>query len=440
MLDRLKLGVKNIIDKVKNSIFIDRKLIEEIVKELQRSLLQADVDVELVLKLTEEIKKEVITKKTNVEKKELLIKLVHDKLIEILGSKEYNLKLEKKKNQTIMLVGLYGSGKTTSSAKIALYYKKRGFKTCMVGLDIHRPAAIEQLKQLAEKIDVPVFYEKGKDAVKIWKSIRQKIKLYDIVIIDTAGRHSLDESLVNEIKQLHKEVHPTHTLLVIPADIGKTAKTQAKKFAEVGIDGVIITRMDGSAKGGGAITSCKEANAKVMFIGTGEKLNDIETFSPTRFVSRVLGFGDLTSLIEKINLALESKDKKRLEKIKQNGFTLEDFYEQIKSMQKMGPLSKIAELIPGLGNFKIPKGMFKVQEEKLKKWKYAIDSMTPKERANPEKIDSSRIQRIAKGAHITTTEIRELLKQYKLIKQMLGKGMDEKKISRLAGRFGLKVS
>ena len=215
-------------------------------------------------------------------------------------------------------------------------------------------------------------------------------------------------------------------ILVMAADIGKTAKKQAQEFKKAGrVSGVFVTRMDGTAKGGGVLVSCAEVEAPVLFLGTGEKLQDIETFSPTAFVSRLLGMGDLEALLEKAKTAIEDKDKKKIEKNLEEGkFSLMDMYDQIKAMQKMGPLGKIAELIPGLGGMKLPEGILDVQESKMKKWKFAIDSMTKKERENPEILTSSRIARISKGSNVPTNEIREMLKQHKLIKGFVGKSKD----------------
>lgn len=436
-MDRLKSSIKNIISKISSAIFVDKKLIDEITKELQRGLLQADVDVEIVLKLTDEIKRIAASEKTSISKKELLIKLIYDKLTEILGKEKTELEFKKKKHQRVMLVGLYGCGKTTTSVKLAFYYKKRGFKVAVVGLDVHRPAAQEQLGQLAEKAGVTYFIAKTDTAIQSWEEVKEKVNEYEIVFIDTAGRHSLDEELKQELKQLYEVIKPNYVILVIPADIGQIAKEQAKGFNKImPIDGIIVTRMDGSARGGGAITSCVETGTAVIFIGTGEKIKDIEAFDPTRFIARVLGMGDIEGIIEKIKLSIEKETEKKLKKKLEEGkFTLDAFYEQIKALQSVGPLNKLIDLIPGLNNVKLPSSIFQVQEKKMKKWKYIIDSMTPEERDNPEILNASRIQRIAKGASVTASEVREMLKYYKMIRQMIGK-YDEKSLSKLARRLG----
>jgi len=454
MLNKLGDALKKTLNRIAGAIFLDKKIIEDIIYELKRSLLEADVDTKIILELCDKIRAKANEKIEGLEKKEQLIKLIHDELAAILGKEEHELKIDRKKRPfKIMLLGLYGSGKTTQAVKLALYYGKRGFKCCVIGLDVHRPAAPEQLEQLAKSIDVACFIDKQeKNPGAIWKKFSEKTKKYDVVIVDTAGRDVLSGELITELKSLRKEIAPEKTLLVMPADIGKAASSQAKGFAEAcTVDGVIITRMDGTAKGGGALASCSETKSPVVFIGTGERLQDIETFEPSAFVSRLLGMGDLKGLLEKANLAMdEGEQEKMKERMEEGKFTLDDLYSQIKAMQKMGPLSKMAEMIPGMGNIggsmkeKLPQ-IFDVQEAKLKRWKFAIDSMTPEERENPETLNSSRVTRIAKGSNTPTNEIREMIKQHKLMKEMmtgsaasgLASGqLDQRTMQKLAKKFG----
>jgi len=344
---------------------------------------------------------------------------------------------------------------TTTSSKIASYYSKRGFKVAILGLDVHRPAASEQLEQLGKKIKIPVFIDKTeKKALNIYKKYKREFDDFDLVIIDTAGRHSLDKELVDEIKALGKEIKPDYTILVIQADIGQAAKTQASEFQKaVNINGVIITRMDSTAKGGGALTACKETNAPVFFIGTGEKTEDFESFNPESFVSRLLGLGDLEGLLEKVQSAVDEKYQKNLKsRLEEGKFNLYDFQEQIKQMSGMGSFSKLIGMIPGLGKAKIPDNLLGTQEEKLKKWQHIINSMTKQEIDNPEIIEkqTSRLGRIAKGAGTTTTDVRQLIKQYKLLKDMAtgmsdmsdfdpSQGLSQKQMQKLAKKFGKKM-
>ena len=459
MLDKLGASLKDAMNKIAGAIFLDKKLIDEICLELKRALLEADVDLKIANELIEKIKKKANEDIKGVEKKEQLVKLIHDELVNILGEETFEIKIDKKaKPFKIMLLGLYGAGKTTHAEKLAFYYSKRGFKTCVLGLDVHRPAAPEQLEQMAEKANVKSFVDKEeKNVMAIYEQYKEKIKKFDLCIVDTAGRDVLSADLIKEIKMLYDEIKPNEVFLVVPADIGKAAKEQAIGFSKAcKITGVIITRIDGTAKGGGALISCAETNSKVYFIGVGEKVPDLELFEPSGFVSRLLGMGDLRALIEKTRSAIDEKEQKKFEsRLKEGKFTLVDFCDQIKNMQKMGPLDKMAELIPGLGSLggsigkKLP-DMFNVQEGKMKKWRFAIDSMTEKERENPDLLDSSRISRISKGSNVSANEIRELIKQYKLVKEFAVGGlgssmqgmdgkMDQKTLQKLAKKFGRKM-
>lgn len=455
MLDKLGDTLKNAIKKLASAIFVDTKLIDDICHELRRALLEADVDTKTVQQLIEKIKEKAQEKVQGLEKKEHLVKLIYDELTKILGKESKEIKPDKKQRPfKIMLLGLYGCGKTTTAAKLAFYYSKRGMKTCLLGLDVHRPAAPEQLEQLAKKANLPYFIDKEeKNSLAIWKKFQGKLKHYDLVIIDTAGRDVLNNALIHEINSLYHEIKPELVILTIAADIGKASSSQAQGFKKAcPINGVIITRLDGTAKGGGALVSCAETNSNVLFIGTGEKLQDIETFDPSSFVSRLLGMGDIRGLLEKAKLAIEEKEQKKMKaRLEEGKFTLSDLYNQLKAMQSMGPLNKIAEMIPGLGSVKTKMpGMLDVQEAKMKRWKYAIDSMTPSERENPELLNSSRIARISKGSNVPTNEIRELIKQYKVIKELISgasaKGMglasgqiDQKTLQKLAKKFGRRM-
>jgi len=456
MLSGLGNALKKTFDKISGSIFLDKKTIDAIVKELQRGLIEADVNVALVAEISKKIREEASEEKIKgkgIDRKEHLVKLLHDEILQMLGGEKKELELKKKTK--IMMLGLYGSGKTTTSGKLALYYSKRGKNPCLLGLDVHRPAAADQLEQIGSKIKIPVFIDKKeKNPIEIYKSFEKEIENHDLVIIDTAGRHSLDQELVEEIKKLKEEINPDYVLLVIPADIGQAAKKQASEFQQACyINGVVITRMDSSAKGGGALTACKETSAPVFFIGTGEKMGDIETFNPASFISRILGLGDLESLVEKVKTSLEfdeKKQKKLQKKLQEGKLDLRDLQQQLKSMQGMGSLSKIAEMIPGLGKAKIPEGMLGAQEDKLKKWQNAIDSMTQEEIENPEILEkqTSRLKRIAAGSGTTTTDIRQLIKQYKLLKEFASgnisdidpsQGLSQKQMMKLAKKFGKKM-
>ena len=450
MLEKLGEVLKKATNKIANAIFLDKNLVDSIVRDLQRALIEADVSINLVKKLSDKIKKAALDERIKgIEKKEHIIKLLHDELVNILG--EYKqLKLQKKQNK-IMLLGLYGAGKTTTIAKLGNYYAKRGHKVALLGLDVHRPAAKEQLMQLAKQNKLNSFVDMNENsAIKTWEKFKPKLEKYDLILIDTAGRHNLDKELIKEIKELGKKIKPTETILVMPADIGQAAKQQAEDFKKaLNITGVIITRMDSTAKGGGALTACAETNAPVYFITTGEKINDIEEFNPESFLSRLLGMGDLASLIEKIQSVTGEKEQKALqEKLSQGKISLEEVVEQTKSMNAMGGMSKLKSMIPGFGKAKISEDKLSAQEQKIAKWEHILKSMTPQEKENPELFDKepSRITRVAKGAGVNKTDIKSLLKQYKMLSDLIkeqanldmSKGMSQKQMQKLMKKFGKK--
>ncbi|MFC1697303.1 signal recognition particle receptor subunit alpha [Nanoarchaeota archaeon] len=423
VLENLGESLKNTLSKIAKSIFVDEKLINELVKDIQRALLQSDVNVKLVFELANTIKTRALKEDaaTGLTKKEHLINIVYEELTNFLGKEAKPIDITKSPTK-IMAVGLFGNGKTTTIGKLAKYYVKRGKKVCTVGLDVHRPAAVEQLQQISRQVKVPCFVEKGeKDPIAIWKKYEEEINKHDIILVDTAGRDVLSEDLIQELNFLNKIIQPDETLLVISADIGQAAEKQARGFNETAnITGVVITKLDGTAKGGGALIACSVTGAPVKFIGVGEKPDDLESFNPKGFVGRLLGMGDLEALLEKAKGAISDENAEDLGKRFLKGdFNLIDLYEQMSAVKKMGPLSKVLDLVPGMGQMKLPKEMIAGQEGKLKKWKFAMDSMTKEELEDPEQIDANRIDRISKGSGMGAGEIRELLKQYKKSKKLM---------------------
>jgi len=440
MLDNLGKNLSNLIRKLVTGTTIDKKSVEEILTDLKRILLESDVDMALTDELVGNIRKKCLEEKlpAGLTLREHALKVIYEELVKLLGEKPVEL-IGKKR---IMLVGLFGSGKTTTIAKLARYLQKQGLRPALVALDYHRPAAPAQLQQLGKQIGVPVHVNEGKDPYAAAKEGMKKFEKYDTLIFDTAGRDALDKALAEELKELGEIIKPDEVLLTIPADLGKVARKQSEEFHKlVGITGVAITKMDGTAKAGGALAATAVTGAKVKFIGTGEKINEFEVYNPERFVSRLLGLGDLQTLLEK---AKEAEIKKEsVEKIVEGTFSLQDFYEQIQAMQKMGPLTKVAEMIPGLGMMKLPEGLMEEQEEKMKHFKHIIDSMTKQEKEDPSIINASRIKRISKGSGRPESEVRELLKQYeqakKLMKSMGGKaGLQRGALKQLAKQFGFK--
>jgi len=443
VLEKLGSSLKNTLSKIAKSMFVDEKLINELVKDIQRALLQADVNVKLVFELTNKIRERIKSEKDvkGLTKKEQLINIVYEELVNFLGKEAYKIEV-KGKPFKIMLVGLFGSGKTTTAGKLARFFTKRGSKVALVGLDIHRPAAMDQIEQVGKGANVPVFLNKvEKDPIKIWKQYEDEYSKYDVLIVDTAGRDALSKDLIKEIEGINKEIKAQERLLVISADIGQAAQKQAQQFHDsCDVTGVIATKMDGTAKAGGALSACAVTEAPIKFIGVGEKIEDLELFNPPGFVGRLLGMGDLEALLEKAKEAITEEEAEDLGKrLLKGDFTLIDLYEQMEAMSKMGPLSKVVEMIPGFGQLKMPKDMLKVQEGKLKKWKVAMQGMTKEELEDPEILSSSRIERIAKGSGVTTGIVRELIKQYrqskKMIKMMKGKGDVNKLMKKMQGKM-----
>lgn len=416
MLDSLSSKLRESLERLARLGVVDKTAVEELVRDIQRALLAADVDVELVFQLSEQIKDKALQEKipSGLTRKEHVIKVVYEELTNILGKEKPAVELKPKK---ILLIGLFGSGKTSTAAKLARFYQKKGLKPALVCCDTVRPAAFEQLQQLAAKIDVPFYGEKSeKNPSNVLKNALAKVH-GDVLIVDSSGRNALDSGLIKEIKSISDLLNPDERILVLPADIGQAAREQANAFHEaLGVTDVIVTKLDATAKGGGALTACYETGAKVKFITIGETTEDMELYDPQKFVARLIGFPDLETLLEKAKSAL---DEKKAEKIVKGDFDLEDFYSQVEGMQKMGPLSGVLDMM-GLGKMagKVPGGL-EVQEQKMKKWKYALQSMTREEKTNPDAINSSRITRIARGSGCSESDVREFIANYNKVKKLM---------------------
>jgi len=436
VLEKLGASIYEALKKVFRAGIVDEATVKELVRDIQRALLQADVNVKLVLEISKRIEERALKEKVppGISRKEHVIKVVYDELARFLGEKSATLKITPGKRRILMLVGIQGSGKTTAAAKLARYLQKRGVKTALICADTYRPGAYAQLKQLAEKIKVPIYGNPNeKDPVKIAKEGLKQFKDYEIVVIDTAGRHKEEKSLIEEMKRLEKAIKPDEIMLVIDGTIGQQAAIQAKAFHEATpIGSVIVTKLDGSARGGGALSAVAAIGAPIKFIGTGEKIEDIEPFVPTRFVGRLLGMGDLETLLEKVREAEIKIPEKKAKAILSGKFTLTDMYEQFEAMKSMGPFKKILSMIPGF-SYNIPDDMLDLAEDRLEKWRVIIQSMTPKERENPKILNASRIRRIARGSGTTEKDVKELLKQYAAIRKML-KTLRRKKLPAIFGK------
>ncbi|MBI2668936.1 signal recognition particle protein [Candidatus Woesearchaeota archaeon] len=442
VLDKLSESLKSTLDKITKAIFVDDKLIAELAKDIQRALLQSDVNVQQVLNLSNQIKERAKEPTPpGLTKREQLIKIVYEELTHFLGKEPKEIRITAKPTQ-IMLVGLFGSGKTTQAGKLAKFYKKRGYKVAVMQTDTWRPAAYDQLEQLAKQVGVDFFgIKKEKDPLTIYLAYEPKLKDYDVVILDTAGRDALSEDLIKELNQITAAAKPEERLLVISADIGQAAQKQAQAFHDAcQVTGVIVTKLEGTAKGGGALSACAVTGSPIAFIGVGEKIDDLESFHPQRFVGRLLGMGDLESLLEKAReVVTEEKAKDMEQKFLKGDFSLIDLYEQMSSMKKMGSFQKIMEMIPGMSSLKMPKEMLDVQEGKLERWKYAMNSMTKAELEDPDIISAERIDRIAAGSGVSIGEVRELLKQYRQSKKLMKMFKNEKDIANVMKKMGGKL-
>ncbi|MCK5773775.1 MAG: signal recognition particle protein, partial [Thermoplasmata archaeon] len=330
-----------------NASNIDKEIIKEVVRDIQRALLQADINVRLVLKITKELERRALEEKppAGMSSREHVIRIIYEELVNILGEGR-DVGLDK---HVIMMVGLYGQGKTTTTAKLAKYFQKRGLKVGLIAADVHRPAAFDQLSQLAEKIKVPVYGNpKASNGVAVVKNGMKKLSDSDIIIIDTAGRHALEGDLINEMKKIAKAAKPDERFLVLDAAVGQQAGPQSQAFHDaVGITGVILTKLDGTAKGGGAISAVSVTKAPITFIGVGEHMEDLEKFEPPRFISRLLGMGDLQTLLEKAQESMDGGDAEQVARKMMSGkFTLIELREQMEMLAKMGPLDKLMGLLP----------------------------------------------------------------------------------------------
>lgn len=421
VLDNLGDSLRKTIKKIANAVHIDAKLVKEIVKDIQRALLQADVNVKLVVQLSKQIETRSLEEKppAGMSNREHVIHIVYQELVNILGEPR-ELPIKK---QIIMMVGLYGQGKTTSCGKLATYFKKKGLRPALIAGDVHRPAAYEQLNQIADRVEVP-FYgnKKSKDAVKVIKEGLDKFRrTSDIIIVDTSGRHKLEDDLIEEMKGIFKTTKPDEKLLVMDAAMGQQSGPQAKAFSDaIGITGIILTKLDGTAKGGGALSAAAVVGAPIIFVGTGEHPADFEKFEPQGFISRLLGMGDIKSLLEKAEESLNGKDaEKTARRLMSGKFNLNDMYDQMDMLSGMGPLSKVAEMLPFGQNAKLKEVDMNDTQSKLQRFRVIMDSMTNQERKNPEIIRSSRVKRIARGSGVENKDVKELLKYYNMTKRMM---------------------
>ncbi len=422
MLENLGNRFQSIFKKVRGQSKLTESNIKDALKEVKMSLLEADVNYKVVKDFINKIQEKAVGTEVliGVNPGQQFIKIVNDELVDLLGGTNSRLTKGVRNPTVIMLAGLQGAGKTTFAAKLANKLKKDGEKPYLVAADVYRPAAMKQLEVLANQIDVPAYIEESnKSAVDICRKAwaNAKNQDYTYMIIDTAGRLHVDELLMEELAEIKKTVRPQEILLVVDSMIGQDAVNLAKNFNDkLSIDGVVLTKFDGDTRGGAALSIKSVVGKPIKFVGVGEKIEDLELFHPERLASRILGMGDVVSLVEKAQETFDMNDMASLEeKIKSQKFDLEDFLKQLQAIKRMGPLGSILKMIPGLGDM----GDLAPAEKEMKKVEAVIQSMTKEERKHPEILKASRKQRIAKGSGTDVSDINKLLKQFEQMKSMM---------------------
>ncbi|MDG6899713.1 MAG: signal recognition particle protein [Nitrososphaerota archaeon] len=438
MLDSLREGLQAAVRKLVGANLVDEKSVKEFVRDLQRALIQTDVNVRIALEVTERVQKRALEDRpaAGVTKKDQIVSILYEELARLLGG-EGGLPLSKERTNVLVMLGVQGSGKTTTTAKLARLYSKRGFRVGVVAADTFRPGAVAQLKTLAAATGVEVYSdEKEKDSVKIAKAGKKQLEgSKNLIIIDTAGRHKEEKGLLQEMKDVVGGVRPDATILVIDGTIGQQCYSQALAFHQAApVGGIVVTKLDGAAKGGGALAAAAATGAKVLFIGTGERIDDLEEFVPTRFVGRLLGMGDLKALMDMVRESEVVVDEKMTQRVMSGKMTMNDLLVQFEQMKKFGSLKKILEHIPGFSGQVDAKELDKA-EDRVKVYRSIIQSMTVDEKNNPETINSSRLRRIAKGSGRSEKDVRELLSRYKQMKALVktSKGREMRQMMRRMG-------
>ena len=425
MFSNLSEKLDKVFRNIRGKGYLTEQNIKDALREIRLALLEADVNFRIVKSFVAEVEKRALGAEVmkSLTPGQQVIKIVHEQLIALMDTEGFELKAYNNKLTKIMLVGLQGSGKTTACAKLALHFRKKNIKPMMVACDVHRPAAIDQLQILGKQINIPVIAEDSKDVLRIADTaLRQAQKdLINLLVFDTAGRLHIDEVMMDEVVRLKSFVKPDYIFFVADAMTGQEAVNVAKEFYDkLAFDAVILTKLDGDARGGAALSIKAVTERPVAFVGVGEKLNDLEVFHPDRMASRILGMGDVLSLIEKAEEAVDAKESEKLaKKMLKNQFTLNDFLKQLQSIKKMGSLESIIRMIPGLGH-KLPADL-KIDDNALKHVEAIIQSMTDRERERPDILNGSRRLRIAKGCGRSVMEVNRLLRQFEDMKKMMKK-------------------
>jgi signal recognition particle subunit SRP54 len=433
-LEGLGKSLSEAVKKLLRLAIVDEKAVKELVRDLQRALLQSDVNVNLVLQISQAVEKRSLEEKLppGISRREHVVKVLYEELTRFLGEESSKLTIEPGKTQVVMLVGIQGTGKTTAAVKLSRFYQKRGLRPAIICADTYRPGAYEQLKQLADRVTVPVYGEpEAKDVLKVVRRGMEQYagQKYDLIIVDTAGRHKDEAELMSEMRNLAKQIQPDEIVLAVDASIGQAAMSQATAFNEsTKLGSILVTKLDGTAKGGGALSAVAATHAKIKFVGTGEKIDDLEQFIPSSFVGRLLGMGDIKALVERVREAEVVVPQKTAKAFMEGKFTLKDMYDQMVAVRKMGPLKKLVGMMPGGMN--IPDDAMETAEKKLDAWRVIIQSMTKDEIEDPKLVDSSRARRIARGSGTSDKEVKEMVNQYFMMKKMM------KSMKRRGGAFG----
>jgi signal recognition particle subunit SRP54 len=426
VLSKLGTSITNALKKLVGKGTVDAELIRELKNDLLKAMLEADVKLEIALEVAENVEKRALKEELppGIPRQKHVISIVHDELVKILGKKAQKLKIEPGQVNVLLFVGIQGSGKTTVVGKLGNWLNKRGMKPALVCADTDRPGAYEQLKQLGDKINVPVYGNPDeKSAVKLArKGIVNFQKTHEVILVDTAGRHKEEKGMLKQMARIAKSIEPDEIILVIDGTLGQQAYDQALAFASAtDIGSIIVTKLDGSAKGGGALSACAATGAPIKYIGVGEKVDELERFDPTGFVGRLLNMGDIEALIEKVKAAQIEPDEEMAKAFLSGKFTLRDMYAQMENIGKMGSLSKLLSFLPGFSQG-LPQGLQDTSEENMKKFMCIMESMTAAELDDPSIIKSSRVDRIARGSGVDKKDVKQLLAQFNQMKKMM-KGM-----------------